>query len=186
MVRGSAELAGEEGVTGGRRAPGGLLPIALLVGGLVVFGVLSVACWSFYDDAEHRLLEDRTGEASALLAVSVAQVRSPLDSAATLARVTDGDPGAVRAVAVRRGRRRRDVLGRGAVSDRISGTRWHGSAIRSGLLRPGAISSSGSSRPPRVEPFVVIDLLDSGRRLGYAVVDNDERSETTSCTPSGS
>ena len=65
---------------------------AVLCASLLVFAVLAVACRVIYDEAEQSLLQERTDEASAVLGTSVSNIRAPLDAAATLASVTNGDP----------------------------------------------------------------------------------------------
>ena len=68
------------------------LPLAVLLGSLIIFAALSVASWLLYDQAEQRLLEERTSEASQVLSVAVGNIQAPIETAATIAGVSDGNP----------------------------------------------------------------------------------------------
>ncbi len=135
------------------------LPLAILGLGLAVFAGLSVACRVIHDQSEQRLLQEHTDEASAVLAVSVGQIRAPLDGAATLARVTDGDTAAF------------DAAMTPYVGD---GKPFTSAALyRVGEADPVAVLGLplGVDQQPTIsadQPFVIVDLLAS-RRLGYAV-----------------
>src|SRR5215217_7386671 len=72
--------------------------VAVLVAGVVVVGGATVITEVLHRDTEQRLLDQRTGEAGAILATSIGGLQTPLSSAAELAQVTDGDPDAFRAV----------------------------------------------------------------------------------------
>lgn len=147
------------------------VPLVVLVVGVLVFAGVSLACWSFARDAEERLLQERTDEAAAALNLSVANVRAPLDTAAAFARVTEGDP---------------DYFGL-ALEDQIGGEGLFSSAALFEVGSDAPIATAGEqlalgqSGTPTLAtlldrtaeaPFVVVDLLTAGRRLGYAVVDN--------------
>ena len=69
----------------------------MLLGSLLIFAALSVASWVLYDQAEQRLLEERTGEAAQVLTVAVSNLQAPVAAAATIAEVSDGNPDAFRA-----------------------------------------------------------------------------------------
>src|SRR5829696_708748 len=79
---------GSDGAGFGRRQP---LSLVVLVVGVLVFAGVALACWSFARQAEDQLLRERADEAAGALTLSIIQVRAPLDTAATLARVTGGD-----------------------------------------------------------------------------------------------
>ena len=112
------------------------------------------------------------GEASQVLRVSVGNIQAPLGAAATIACVTDGDPTYFQA----------------AMADQVgpAATQMHSAALyRIGSDEPIATvgdpldlpadgpSSAGSIVASATSnPFVVVDRLADGRRLGYAVVDN--------------
>ena len=157
-----------QGIVAGRR-----LWLLVLLAGLIVFAVLALTSWLIYDDAEQNLLEQRTDEASSVLEVSVANIKTPLDGAAMVARVTDGDP---------------DDFAM-SLEDRV-GIDSQFTAV--GLFRIGsdravatigdqlALEGEGTAaieqlvRSAAETPFVIVDLLDRGRTLGYAVVDDPD------------
>lgn len=157
-----------------RRWP--LLPLAVLLGSLIIFAVLSVASRTLYDQAEQRLLEESTGEASQVLTVAVGGLKAPIESAATVAQITDGNPDAFRA----------------AMADQVgpTGRSFTAAALfRVGETQPLAtlgdqivLTADGPTTPDSVVAaataskagFAVVDLLSSGRRLGYAAVDKQD------------
>ena len=59
---------------------------------LAFFFGLAIGCRVLFDQAEDRLLQQRTNEAGSVLQISVTGVRAPLDAAAKIAEATDGDP----------------------------------------------------------------------------------------------
>ncbi len=137
------------------------MPVMILGLGLAVFAGLSVACRVIHDEAEQRLLQEHTDEASAVLAVSVSQVRAPLDGAATLARVTNGDVASF------------DAAMTPFVGDGKSFT--SAALFRVGDADPVAVVGLPIGLDQELgvsaeQPFVVVDLL-ATRRLGYAVGD---------------
>jgi hypothetical protein len=69
-----------------------LLPLAVLLGSLLIFAALAVASWTLYDQAEQRLLEESTGEAAQVLTVAVNGFKSPIEAAAAIAQMSGGDP----------------------------------------------------------------------------------------------
>jgi serine phosphatase RsbU (regulator of sigma subunit) len=147
------------------------LPLAVLLGSLIVFAALSVASWMLYDQAEQRLLEERTGEAAQVLTVAVTNVQAPVESAATIAGLSEGNPEYfVAAMADQIGPppRRFDS----AVLYRIA----DGQAVASlgepvALSADGPTSVAGITETAAANGFVIVDLMSSGRRLGYAAVD---------------
>jgi serine phosphatase RsbU (regulator of sigma subunit) len=147
-----------------------VIPGTILLSGLLVFAAFSIACWVMFDQTEQRLLEERAGEASAALTVSVGQVRAPLNAAATLAAVTDGDAHAFQEAMTT------------YVGDELSFTGAALFAIDSPtpLATLGTIGLGADDErrlndlltAAEAAPFVVVDLLANGRRLGYGVVDS--------------
>jgi hypothetical protein len=148
------------------------LPLAVLVGSLLIFAALSIASWVLYDRAEQQLLEERTGEASQVLTVAVGNIQAPIETAATTAGVSDGDPEYfVAAMNDKVGEAPR--LFTSAVLYRVA----DGQPVAS-LGAPVALSADGSASVGAIaeaatssDGLVVVDLLTSGRRLGYAAVD---------------
>jgi serine phosphatase RsbU (regulator of sigma subunit) len=149
------------------------LSIVVLVVGLVVFAAVSLACWSLARRAEDDLLEERTDEASAALTLSVAQIRAPLDAAATLARVTNGDP-AYFPLALEGQVGGDGVFSAAALFEIGSDDPVATIGEQSALTRGGGPSLATLLERTLTSPFVVVDLLSDGRRLGYAVVDDPE------------
>ncbi len=151
------------------------LPLAVLLGSLVIFAALSIASWTLYDQAEQRLLEESTGEAAQVLTVAVNGFQSPIESAAAIAQISNGNPEAFRT----------------AMADQV-GPPPHpftsAALFRLGENEPLAtigdpigLSAEGpatvadvASAATATDDFAVIDLLSSGRRLGYAAVDSGE------------
>ncbi len=146
--------------------------VVLLVGALVFAGV-AVACWSFARRAEDELLQERTDEASAALTLSIAQIRAPLDAAATLARVTDGDP-AYFPLALEGQVGGEGVFSAASLFEIGSDEPVATIGEQSALSRGGGPSLATLLERTLESPFVVVDLLSDGRRLGYAVVDDPE------------
>src|SRR3954451_2330217 len=72
--------------------------IAVLAAGVVIVGAAVVVTELVHRDTEQRLLDQRTGEAGAVLATAISGIQTPLQSAAELAETTNGDPGAFQAV----------------------------------------------------------------------------------------
>ena len=146
----------------------------MLLGSLIIFAALSVGSRTLYDQAEQRLLEESTGEASQVLTVAVGSLKSPIESAATVAHITDGNPDAFRA----------------AMTDQVGpAPRSFTSAALYRLGQPDPVAVLGSTVALTADgptsaagvaetaaksdgDFVVVDLLSSGRRLGYAAVDS--------------
>jgi serine phosphatase RsbU (regulator of sigma subunit) len=152
-----------------------VLPWLLLLSGFVLFAVLSFACRVLSDQAEDRLLQERADELSALLSISVGQVRAPLDTAANGARVTDGDPDFfVSSLEGRVGDEAGTTFSAAALY-RI-GSSEELAAIGDPLELPadGPNSIATLVHTAATEPFIVIDLLSNERRLGYAVVDDPD------------
>ena len=150
------------------------LPLAVLLGSLTLFAALSVASWVLYDQAEQRLLEERTGEVSQVLTVSVENLHTPIAAAATIAGVTDGNPEYfVAAMADQVGPAPRPFTS--AALYRVAG----GQPIANlgdpiGLPPDGPTSVTSVVAAASSAEFAVVDQLSSGRRLGYAAVDNPD------------
>src|SRR5690606_5879363 len=127
--------------------------------------------WRVFDQTEDRLLEQRTKESAAVLEVAVSQVRTPLDGAAQVASITEGDPEAfARPLTSLLGENR---LFSSAVLFRV------GSADPISVVgNPPALLDQPATMREKVAagdaPFMVVDLLSAGRRLGYAVTDDAE------------
>jgi serine phosphatase RsbU (regulator of sigma subunit) len=146
---------------------------------LLVFAVLSTACWLMYDHSEDSLLEERTSEAGTVLTVSVVgNFRAPLDAAATVAAITDGDPASF-AEAIE------NSVGSEAAFDWAALYRVGTDAPLASIgeipsdVTPPSVDSllaavQAAQADPNVGAFIVVDLLDDGRRLGYAVADGPQ------------
>jgi len=149
------------------------LPLAVLLGSLIIFAALSVASWSMYDQAEQRLLEESTGGAAQVLTVAVGSLTAPLESAAAIAQISDGDPDAFRAAMA-------DQVGP-APSPFTSAALFRigddaplatiGDAIELSAGGPGTVADVAEAAAA-TDDFAAVDLLSSGRRLGYAAVDS--------------
>ncbi|HEY4333330.1 MAG TPA: SpoIIE family protein phosphatase, partial [Ilumatobacteraceae bacterium] len=149
------------------------LPIVIVIVGVLVFAGFSAACRGLYNQTENRLLQQRTTEAASVLQVSVSQIRTPLDAAATLADETKGDPAAFQSAM-------RDVVGAtlsftSAALFRIGdptpiSTIGADSAL---MAQPGGVTAMEAATS--TQPFAVVDLLAvQPRRLGYAVADGNK------------
>jgi serine phosphatase RsbU (regulator of sigma subunit) len=147
-----------------------LLPASVLAAGLVVFAAFAIACRVFYDQTESRLLKERVDEVSAVLSVAVGQIQTPLNAAATLAQVTDGDPAAFQqAMASYVGE---DGSFTSAALYSIDSTTPIVTIGSVSLGERGVVGLDQVLATAREEPFVIVDLLDRGRRLGYGVTDS--------------
>jgi serine phosphatase RsbU (regulator of sigma subunit) len=159
-----------------RRWP--LLPLAVLLGSLIIFAALSVASWMLYDRAEQQLLEERTGEAGQVLTVAVGDIQAPVEAAATIAEVTNGNPDAFKASMA-------DQVGAAAPARYTSAVQYRIADVQpvASLGEPvdlpadGPTSVAGIADHAAANGFVVVDLINSGRRLGYAAVDNQDAPE---------
>ena len=155
----------------GRRS----LPVVITVVLLVVFGLLAAGCRVLFDQTENRLLKQRTSEAALALQASVSNIRSPLDAAARMASLTNGDPNAFA-----------KMIGP-AVGDETGPPFTAAALYRFGDPTPiahvgpdthlpanGVNGVTGMFDRASKTPFIVIDLLNGGdrRRLGYAVADS--------------
>jgi serine phosphatase RsbU (regulator of sigma subunit) len=145
-------------------------PNAIAVAVLLVCIVGSLAgalvARSIHHDTEQRLLQQRTNEAGALLTNAIGGIQTPLAAAAELAEVTDGDPSAF-----------------GAVLDQSIAREQFAAAVLLDVHTAEVVASIGDTSlmaisadeyPAVVEQAVstetltVIDLVERGRRLGYA------------------
>jgi serine phosphatase RsbU (regulator of sigma subunit) len=147
------------------------LPLAILLAGLALFVVLAIACRSLFDQTEDRLLQQRTNEASLILTTGVADTTAPLDAAVALAVVTDGDVQTFTRLI-------EPYVGDGKPFTSVVLYRI-GDVTPVVTVGPApALSADGSARADAMltaaatKPFVIVDLLNSGkRRLGYSVAD---------------
>ena len=154
------------------------LPIIILIGGLALFLGLAVGCKVLFDQAENRLLQQRTNEAASALAISVNGVQAPLDAAAKLAEETDGDP-AVFAKII--GPSVGTTPGKSYTAAALFpvGSTTPVAEVGDPIILPtddadgvqamldAATTVPSDAKAP--QPFVVLDLLDLGpRKLGYA------------------
>ena len=148
------------------------LPLAVLLGSLIIFAALSVASWMLYDQAEQRLLEERTVQASQVLTVAVGNVQAPVESAATIAGFSDGNPEYfVASMADQIGPPPRRF--NSAVLYRIADGQPVASLGEPVVLSAdGPTSVAGIAETAAANGFVIVDLMSSGRRLGYAAVDH--------------
>lgn len=156
---------------GGRRS----LPVVITVAGLVGFGLLAAGCRVLYNQTEDRLLRQRTSEAALALQASVAGIRSPLEAAARLATLTNGDASAFEAMID-------PAIGDGKALTTAALYRF-GDSSPIATAGPGThIPASGNEgvagmfARTATQPFIVLDLLNGGdaRRLGYAVADSSK------------
>ena len=143
--------------------------LAVLVGGFALVAAATVVTEVLHRDTEQRLLDQRTGEAGAVLSTAIGGLQTPLASAAELAEVTNGDETAFRA-----------VMGRlsGTGKQFVSASLYEvGSTVP--LVAVGEPMLITTAGPARVQAMIdqalaapqlsVSDLLDlPGRRLGYA------------------
>ena len=104
--------------------------IAVIVAGVIVVGGAAIVAEVVHRDTEQRLLDQRTGEAGAVLATAISGLQTPLASAAELAEVTNGDQAALRARCMARLDRHRP-----------------GQAVRLG------VACTPSTRPSRSSPW---------------------------------
>ncbi|MCU1359007.1 MAG: putative serine/threonine protein phosphatase [Ilumatobacteraceae bacterium] len=150
-----------------------MLPLVILTSGLLVFAAFSLASRALFDQTEQRLLQERTDEASASLAVSVGQIKTPLSAAATLAQITDGDAAAFQQAM-------NDYVGEGKS---FTSAALYAIDSTEPIVTVGAPIGLHEGDEQRVQallaaaqkqPFVVVDLLDRGRRLGYGVADSSD------------
>ena len=147
------------------------LPIVILIGGLALFLGLAAGSRVLFNQSEDRLLQQRTNEAGQVLQIGVNGVKAPLDAAAKLAEVTDGDPAAFTEIMT-------PIVGTGPGKSYTSVA-----LFRVGETTPIAVVGDPIVLPndgeggvqamfdaASTEPFVVLDLLTVGpRKLGYAV-----------------
>ena len=145
--------------------------LAVLVAGVVVVGTAAVVTELVHRDTEQRLLDQRTGEAGAVLSVAISGLQPPLSSATELAEATNGDPAAFQA-----------VLGRLVGHD--PGDRFLAAELYSvngtkpivSLGDPTVLAAAGPARVQdmldravKAQQLSVSNLLDlPGRHIGYA------------------
>ena len=150
------------------------LPLAVLLGSLIVFSALAVASWVLYDQAEQRLLEERTSQAAQVLTIAVANQHAPIDAAATIAGASGGDPDLfVASMADNVGPPPRQF--NSAALYRLSdGQPVAALGDQIDLPAQGQTSVASIAETATSHEFVVVDLLSDGRRLGYAAVDTQD------------
>jgi hypothetical protein len=148
------------------------IPVAVLVVGLVVTGVLALVSAHLYTNNEKRLLVLRGKELGAVLAQALPNTQVPLASAAALADATNGNPQKVKRFIA-------PYVGAPPKHQFVSASLWRaGGTGRTPLLAlglPPALTSSSSQftalldRAVRTHKLSVAGILNSSHpRLGYA------------------
>jgi serine phosphatase RsbU (regulator of sigma subunit) len=146
--------------------------VAVIVAGLVIVAAAVVVTELVHRDTEQRLLDQRTGEAGAVLATAISGIQTPLQSAAELAETTNGDPEAFRAVIGR-------LVGRATGQRFVSASLYDRSSTEpvAVLGDPPVITSGGTARVQAMldrarvaQALSVSNLLDlPDRHIGYAI-----------------
>jgi serine phosphatase RsbU (regulator of sigma subunit) len=142
--------------------------IALAVLGVCVLcSVLgALIARSIHDDSEHRLLQQRTNEAGALLTNAIGNIQTPLAAAAELAEVSNGDPRSFQA-----------ALDRSIERDQFAAAVLLDADTAEAVATVGDVSRLETTpdeyhdvieRSVTTESLTVIDLVQRGRRIGYA------------------
>ena len=145
--------------------------IAVIVAGVIVVGGAAIVAEVVHRDTEQRLLDQRTGEAGAILATAISGLQPPLSSAAELAEATNGDQDAFRAVMGR-------LVGH-APGNRFVSAALFAVGSTDPIITLGDPPTLATAGPARVQTMMdravaapqlsVSDLLDlPGRHLGYA------------------
>jgi serine phosphatase RsbU (regulator of sigma subunit) len=145
--------------------------IAVIVAGVVIVGGATIVTEVLHRDTEQRLLDQRTGEAGAVLSTAISGLQTPLSSAAELAETTNGDPDAFRAVMGR-------LVGR-ATGNRFVAAQLYSASSTTPIVSMGDPTALAAAGPVGVQAMLdkaaaaqalsVNDLLDQPeRRLGYA------------------
>jgi len=143
-----------------------------MVVGLVIFLGLAIGARMLYDQTENRLLHQRASEASAALQLTVNQVKAPLDAAAQLAAVTNGDaPSFAKIIQPYLGTKPGQTYTSAALYRIGSTTPTTTAGAPIVLPTDGANSATSMLASAVTHPFVVVNLLADGRHLGYAVAD---------------
>ena len=148
------------------------LPVAVLVLGLLVTGVLTWASRASYLNNEKRLLRLRVREAGSVLSEALPTLQTPLASAAELADATRGDATKFRQFMV-------TYVGAPPAHPFVSASLWRSGAIGRGpLTSVGVPPLLGTASPKaaaffaravRMRKLSVIGMLSGARpRLGYA------------------
>ena len=147
------------------------LPVVVAAVVLAIFAGLAAGSRYLFDQAENRLLRQRTAEAGAALQVTVAQVRAPLDAAARLAEATEGDKIAFAKILEPNVGADKSYT---AVALYRIGETTPLTVVGGPITLPadGANGATAMLDKASVEPFVLVDLLGGDkRRLGYAISD---------------
>ena len=143
-----------------------------MVVGLAIFLGLAAGCRLLYDQTENRLLQQRAGEASAALQLTVNQVKAPLDAAAKLATATNGDAAPfAKIIQPYLGTKPGQTFTSAALYQ--IGSTTPTTTVGAPIVLPtdGANSATSMLASATTHPFVVVNLLADGRHLGYAVAD---------------
>ncbi|HEY0519411.1 MAG TPA: PP2C family protein-serine/threonine phosphatase [Ilumatobacteraceae bacterium] len=148
----------------------------IAVVGLALFGALSVGSRVLFNQAEDRLLQQRTNEAASTLSVSVARIQATLDGAANVAAETDGDQAAfAKAISPIVGTKQGQLVTAAAVY-RVGST-----TPTAHVGDPIALSADGATNVEQQatkKALVVTDMMRlTPRRLGYAVGDDGAKSK---------
>jgi serine phosphatase RsbU (regulator of sigma subunit) len=119
--------------------------------------------------SEQRLLNQQTEQAGAVLTVSVAQVRAPLEAIARSAAVTEGDDATFAALAA-------PLVGPTAAYSGMTLFRTGSAVALAHVGAPLAIEIDDQRerevlQATASQPFAIANILDRGHVLGYAVVD---------------
>jgi serine phosphatase RsbU (regulator of sigma subunit) len=137
---------------------------------VLLFVVASVAgallARSTHRDSEQRLLQQRVNEAGALLTNTIGNIQTPLAAAAELAEVTEGDADSFRAVLGRPIAREQFVAAVLLAVDTAEVVATVGDDSQ--LTLPPTEFADIVARSGATESLTVIDLVDRGRRIGYA------------------
>lgn len=139
---------------------------SVLIVCLLTSAVGAMTARSVHNDSEHRLLQQRTNEAGALLSNAIGNIQTPLAAAAELAEVTNGDPTSFRAVLNRS--IGRDQFAGAVLLDADSAEVVAAAGDQSGLEMSADEFVGIIARSITTNSLTVIDLVDRGRRIGYA------------------
>ena len=146
-------------------------PVVAAVVGIVVFGLLALGAWAVGDQSEDSLLRRQTDEASVVLASSIESFRAPLDGAARAARATEGDPDTFEAIVA-------PLMGENSVYSRFQlidlGTSEPIAEVGTDFQLAEAGRTDDLLTAAAAADFVILDLLDQERTLGYTVTDGPD------------
>lgn len=145
-------------------------PWAVSLATAVLFVTLALVSRAVADENEQRLLEQQTAQAGQALAITIEQLRTPLESVATTVSVVGDDPLAFDRLA-------RSLLVPAAGYDRAALFRLDEGEPTSVIGDPLVIGNHPEQladllRRAPTNSFLIVDLLHDERTLGYAVVDD--------------